>query len=116
MRNYLTDEEMNKVLCYVVEKLKFDKISSLILTANDITSHHFLKPYKNWEGLQTLILSRNKLHNIEVSDYLELMPHLKLLDLSQNFITQFQTKGTSNGNGLPMHSNLLQLNLSRNRI
>ena len=42
MRNYLSDKEMNKVLRYLVEVLNLDRITSLILTANDVTSHQFL--------------------------------------------------------------------------
>ena len=109
MRNYLNDEEMHKVLDHLLEKLGFRSISSLILTANDVSTIKFLPQpvIKNWHQLETLILSRNKIHNCELSDFLGVLPNLKLLDLSQNFIVTFQSKDTSSLKKENMHEQLL---------
>lgn len=109
MRNYLNDEEMHKVLDHLLEKLGFRSISSLILTANDVSTIKFLPQpvIKNWHQLETLILSRNKIHHCELSDFLGVLPNLKLLDLSQNFIVTFQSKDTCSENKENMHEQLL---------
>ena len=74
--------------------MNFVSITQIILTANNLTSIDFFYELKlsfsnQINQIQSLILSRNKITNIELSELLIAMPNLKELDISQNFIEVF---------------------------
>jgi hypothetical protein len=76
--------------------MNFVSITQIILTANNLTSINFFYELKlsfsnQINQIQSLILSRNKITNIELSELLIAMPNLKELDISQNFIEVFQS-------------------------
>ena len=76
--------------------MNFVSITQIILTANNLTSIDFFYELKlsfsnQINQIQSLILSRNKIKNIELSELLIAMPNLKELDISQNFIEVFQS-------------------------
>ena len=76
--------------------MNFISITQIILTANNLTSINFFYELKlsfsnQINQIQSLILSRNKITNIELSELLIAMPNLKELDISQNFIEVFQS-------------------------
>ena len=76
--------------------MNFGSITQIILTANNLTSINFFYELKlsfsnQINQIQSLILSRNKITNIELSELLIAMPNLKELDISQNFIEVFQS-------------------------
>ena len=82
MRNYLDDVELERIIEHLIFTLGFDNITqNLILTANNLENLQFLNVCGGG-NIQELMLSRNKITTIELSDLFTKLPNLKILDLS----------------------------------